>query len=269
MAYSYLKKIKPVQILAFNINLETVQHKALNAINNYYLKYIPDNRPAFHDIAETCPELLAFDTNYETIKEELESIISRPDKIPKYAEIDEVQAYISGEIYNDTIKENEAWKVFMLYLMGQTLNENQSLCRKTSKILNSIPNLFQAFFSVLEGGKSILSHKGPYLGYLRYHIGMIVPKNDPPTLLVDGIPYTWSEGNSVMFDDTLEHEVINNCSERRVILIVDILRPLPLVPHCINWLITRLIIKNIYARKLLKNLNKFKNQSMAMKTIAR
>jgi aspartyl/asparaginyl beta-hydroxylase (cupin superfamily) len=36
--------------------------------------------------------------------------------------------------------------------------------------------LFQAFFSILDGGKSIPRHAAPYRGYLRYHLGLKVPK---------------------------------------------------------------------------------------------
>ena len=47
-------------------------------------------------------------------------------------------------------------------------------------LVAGIPNLFQAFFSILEPGKSIPAHEGPYCGYLRYHLGLIVPEESPP-----------------------------------------------------------------------------------------
>ncbi|MEL7148503.1 MAG: aspartyl/asparaginyl beta-hydroxylase domain-containing protein, partial [Bacteroidota bacterium] len=142
----------------------------------------------------------------------------------------------------------------------KNLRENQTQCPETTRILKQVPNLFQAFFSVLEGGKSILSHHGPYMGYLRYHLGLIVPENDPPSIKILDEVYTWQEGESMIFDDTLKHEVINYSTDIRVVLIVDILRPMPLIPHLINWFTTRFLIKNVYGKTVIKNLNSFKRK---------
>jgi len=236
----------------------SVEHRFLKIINNYFIKYTKgENRPVFYDEKETCPELLEFDANFQIIQNELKEILYRKNNIPKYYEIDEIQTYISGHIKEDV---NDSWRVFMLYLMGKNLKENQLKCPETTKILKKIPNLFQAFFSVLEGGKSILSHEGPFLGYIRYHIGAITPKNNPPYIKILDETHTWEEGKSMIFDDTLRHEVINNSDDIRVVLIVDILRPMPFVPHVVNWLVTLILIKNIYGRKLVNNLNKFKKR---------
>ena len=37
----------------------------------------------------------------------------------------------------------------------------------------------------------------------------------------------WEEGKSMIFDDTFNHEVWNDTDETRVVLFVDVLRPLP------------------------------------------
>jgi aspartyl/asparaginyl beta-hydroxylase (cupin superfamily) len=55
-----------------------------------------------------------------------------------------------------------------------------------------------------------------------------VPAEKPPQLRVRGEPYTWREGESVLFDDSHDHEVINSSDGPRVVLIVDIPRPMPL-----------------------------------------
>ena len=41
--------------------------------------------------------------------------------------------------------------------------------------LRQVPNLLGAFFSILDPGKSIPAHDGPYTGYLRYHLALKVP----------------------------------------------------------------------------------------------
>ena len=44
----------------------------------------------------------------------------------------------------------------------------------------------------------------------------------------------WKEGEAFIFDDSWEHEVTNRSPELRVILAVDILRPLPWLPQTLN-----------------------------------
>jgi aspartyl/asparaginyl beta-hydroxylase (cupin superfamily) len=46
--------------------------------------------------------------------------------------------------------------------------------------------------------------------------------------------HTWREGESLLFDDSWNHEVVNESDGIRVILIVDILRPMP---SPVQWLI--------------------------------
>jgi aspartyl/asparaginyl beta-hydroxylase (cupin superfamily) len=85
----------------------------------------------------------------------------------------------------------------------------------------------QAFFSILEPGKVVPAHNGPFFGFLRYHLGMVVPTDKPPSIRVRDQVYTWKERESVMFDDSWNHEVMNESEQYRVVLCVDVLRPMP------------------------------------------
>lgn len=70
----------------------------------------------------------------------------------------------------------------------------------------------------------------PHVGYnramLRYHLGLIVPKNRDRCFIgiADETPYAWAPGGSVLFDDTRVHYVRNDTPEARVVLFVDIER---------------------------------------------
>ena len=114
-----------------------------------------------------------------------------------------------------------------------------------------MPGVLQAFFSVLEPGKSIPLHDGPYIGYLRYHLGVHVPKEDPPMIRVADHPYVWKDGESVLLDDSWPHEVINHSREPRVVLIVDLPRPLPLVPRLVNAALLWGLAGPAYASKVI------------------
>lgn len=136
----------------------------------------------------------------------------------------------------------------MLEILGYRLEHNRQRCPKTCAALNKVPGFVQAFFSVLEPGKSIPLHQGPYFGYLRYHLAVMVPQENPPSIIVAGQPYTWQEGRGMMFDDTWPHKVENNSNGLRVVLIVDIRRPLPTVADRVNRVVLRLAFKPFYAR---------------------
>jgi aspartate beta-hydroxylase/beta-hydroxylase len=124
------------------------------------------------------------------------------------------------------------------------------LCPQTARLLDGIPNLVQAFFSVLDPGKSIPLHEGPYYGYLRYHLALRVPKADPPCIIVNAQKHVWKEGEAVLFDDSWPHEVVNHSAERRIVLIVDVMRRLPWLPHLLNRFVTDTIGRMTYGKKV-------------------
>ena len=205
-------------------------------------------RPVFFSVEETFPELLELEQNFDVIRQELEGILPERDGVPSYHELDPMQARISGSNNPDA-----RWKVFLLYAMGEKPAENRERCPRTSELLDKVPNVTQAFFSILEGGKSVPAHCGPYRGFLRYHLALKVPKQDIPRMRVKDQWVSWREGEGFLFDDTWEHEVINNSQQIRVVLLVDVQRPLRRVLGLVNrgifW-----VLRYVYARKMIRKL---------------
>ena len=205
-------------------------------------------RPVFFDIDATRPELRVFDRNFAAIREEVLGILPRKQGLPSYHELDAAQYNISARVDPE-----KSWKIFYLWAMGETPEANAALCPNTTSLLSDIPGLFQAFFSILEAGKSIPAHEGPYRGYLRYHLGLVVPEQDPPTIRIKDQHYTWREGEGILFDDSWDHEVINHCPHDRVILIVDVRRPMPLPFDAMNRF-AQLVMRQVYGKEILKKL---------------
>ncbi len=115
---------------------------------------------------------------------------------------------------------DKAWNVFGFYVMGNRLNGNCALCPKTAEVLEQVPGLTTAGFSVLEAGTHIRPHVGYSDKVLRSHLGLITPGNCG--LRVGEQTYAWKEGEVIVFDDTVEHEAWNsNDSETRVVLLLD------------------------------------------------
>jgi len=201
-------------------------------------------RPVFFDIDRTFPALRDVQRAYPEIRDELLAILPMRQQIPRYHELDEAQRKISAEA--DGAK---SWRVYMLYVMGLRPEQNRARCLKTCAVLDRVPNLFQAYFSILEPGKSIPAHHAAYRGYLRFHLGLKVPAERPPTIRVRDRFYTWKEGDAVLFDDSWEHEVTNQAQEVRVVLVADVMRPTPWLPHAVNSLIIRGFLAD-YRRKV-------------------
>jgi aspartyl/asparaginyl beta-hydroxylase (cupin superfamily) len=176
------------------INYESL----LIPLNRFYDLHIGGlRRPVFFDIGATRPELLELDRNYPVIREELLGILPDKGSIPRYHELDEMQYNISARVAPE-----KDWKVYPLDIMGVRPPAFCGRCPRTTALLDKIPGLFEAFFSILEGGKSIPAHEGPYRGYLRYHLGLVVPDKSPPSIRLKDQRYIWKEGESVMFDDS-------------------------------------------------------------------
>jgi aspartyl/asparaginyl beta-hydroxylase (cupin superfamily) len=200
-------------------------------------------RPVFYDIDEVRPELAGLRRQFPAIRRELLSLLDGTEA-PRCHEVDRMQTYISATTDKD-------WRVFYLYLIGEKPEANRARCPVTCAALDRVPGVFQALFSILDPGKSIPSHEGPYRGYLRYHLGLIVPEQDPPQIRIKDQIYTWREGEDVLFDDTWEHEVTNHSTGRRVVLIVDIRRPMPLPLTALNRFV-ELIMRMVYGKQVVK-----------------
>lgn len=204
-----------------------------------------DNRPVFWDTDVVCPELHRLEEVFPQIRAEADALLAERADMPSYHEINEPATEISAGTKG-------RWNVFMLELLGHRMRENLARCPQTARVLAGIPRRIQAFFSVLDPGKSIPLHEGPYLGYLRYHLGVRVPAENPPLIRVAGRPYVWKEGEGAIFDDSWPHEVENRSSEPRVVLIVDVRRPLPLVPDLVNRAVLYGVAAPLYGRVVIK-----------------
>jgi aspartyl/asparaginyl beta-hydroxylase (cupin superfamily) len=120
-----------------------------------------------------------------------------------------------------------------------------------------------AMFSILSPGKKILPHHGPYNGVLRYHLGLIIPKDaNNCFIMINNNKYTWSEGKDILFDDTYTHHVENNTNETRVVLFLDICRPFDnIIIDLMNKLLLYFIRFNTTVDTIVKNTNNYDNDN--------
>ena len=118
------------------------------------------------------------------------------------------------------------WKRFYLKWYGDAHPSAQRLCPRTTALLREIPGVSAAMFATLPPGAVLNPHKDPYAGSLRYHLGLVTPNDDRCQIVVDGQPYSWRDGEGVIFDETYIHRAENGTDVERLILFCDVARPM-------------------------------------------
>ena len=185
------------------------------------------------------------EADWKVMRTELDRLLEAPERIPNFQDI-------SRDQYN--ISRDDKWKSWFLYGYGYKMENNCKACPETTRILESIPGMFTAFFSVLAPGKHIPLHRGPYRGLLRCHLALIVPEPRQDCWIeVGGETSTWEEGRCIVFDDTYRHRVENNTGDRRVVLFIDIKRPLGFPGSLLNRVVLFLIRLSPYIQDARRN----------------
>jgi ornithine lipid ester-linked acyl 2-hydroxylase len=194
---------------------------------------------------ERFPWVEQVERNWETIREELLGVLEDREALPNFQDISKDQIEITDD---------DRWKTFFLYGYGFQADVGVEMCPRTAALMREIPGMTTAMLSILSPRKHILDHRGPYKGVLRYHLGLIVPSEAERCRIRVGEEFRhWEEGQSMIFDDTFNHEVWNDTDETRVVLFVDVLRPLPFPESLINRLIVKAIAISPFVQDAKRN----------------
>jgi aspartyl/asparaginyl beta-hydroxylase (cupin superfamily) len=207
-----------------------------------------DRAPAFiDDYHQAYPGLAELEAGYADVRRECESLLGLRHRMVDVERM--AGKYTSGGIHAI------AWKAFM-FKSYRFIEPNCAFAPRTAALLRNVPGLYTAFFSILEGGQYITPHWGYWKGFLRYHLGVIIPNNNADhsswlrvnpnaadnaqhdvSLIERGEKYHWKEGQGVMFDDTFLHDAKNATSDVRVILWLDIRRNMPAYLQALNTVV--------------------------------
>ena len=118
------------------------------------------------------------------------------------------------------------WKRFYLKWYDNPLPSARALCPRTVDLVQSVPTIHGAMFALLPPGGRLVTHRDPYAGSLRYHLGLVTPNSETCRIFIDGEPYVWKDGEDVLFDETYIHYAENKSDATRLILFCDVERPL-------------------------------------------
>ncbi len=157
----------------------------------------------------------------------------------------------------DAITQGDNWRSYMLMIYGHVFKEHMERCPVTSGLILQEPRVSSAMFSILAPGASLRPHRGPYKGVLRYHLALIVPGDGSECeLMVGDVRRNWVEGGSLLFDDTFLHAAHNRSRSPRVVLFIDLIRPLPFPLDRLNRSLFSAIARSAFIQNVLREASK-------------
>ncbi|KRB23488.1 MULTISPECIES: aspartyl/asparaginyl beta-hydroxylase domain-containing protein [Mesorhizobium] len=195
--------------------------------------------PAILDTAIEFPNAAKFIDAWREIRGEAMGV--HLGKVPRFHDIMPEQAEISA---NDGLD----WRMFVLKAYDMAVPENLARMPVLSRLLAECPEVKSAAISFLAPRKHIPSHRGPFRGIMRFHLGLVIPRQAdgrPATvMMIDHQEKRISDGEGMLWDDTYPHEVMNNADEARIALLLDVWRP------GMPWdmeVLSRLIVRGVQA----------------------
>jgi beta-hydroxylase len=183
--------------------------------------------------------------HWQAIRDEVTAVALRGQASPSLATISPDHR---------SIAEIDKWRSFFLWGYGYPIDDNLARCPRTRDIVERIPGLNSAFFSILAPGTHIPEHRGVTKGLITCHLGLIVPREGNLRMRVDDRVVRWSEGETLVFDDTYPHEVWNDTDETRVVLLVQFERPLRNPGKWIADLFLRIVRRSAFVQEARANI---------------
>ncbi|MDJ0690768.1 MAG: aspartyl/asparaginyl beta-hydroxylase domain-containing protein [Xenococcaceae cyanobacterium MO_188.B32] len=250
------KKAVEKQINKANSNTALEKQQSMSAIIKILIRVFAKAFSRYSLVANTTfldiqefSWIADLESNWVKIRQELDLILNNIDAIPNFQEI-------SKEQYS--ITQDNLWKTYFFYAYGVKAEKNCERCPETTCLIEKIPGIKTAFFSILLPHKHIPEHRGPYKGVLRYHLGLIIPQPENSCKIRVGNDILhWKEGKSLVFDDTYPHEVWNKSNNIRVVLLIDFVRPMYFPFSLINRFLIQLISWSPFVQDAKKRQNEW------------
>lgn len=121
------------------------------------------------------------------------------------------------------------WRMMVVRGYGIDIKANWERLPTLARLVSECPEVKSATVSFLGPRKHIPPHTGPFPGVLRFHLGLQVPQlsdGRPAAILtINGKDYDFGDGEYLLWDDTVVHELTNHSDEPRTALLLDVWRP--------------------------------------------
>ncbi len=169
-------------------------------------------------------------SHWKQVRSELDALLRHREQLPRFQDISPDQYKISPD---------DRWRTFLFCGFGKRSEQARRLCPQTARLLDRIPGLETAFFSILAPGMHVPRHRGVTKALLRCHLALRVPDAaERCHMSVGDLRCAWREGETLFFDDTTPHEVHNEADQERAVLLIDFARPMRLPGRLASRLLT-------------------------------
>jgi beta-hydroxylase len=161
------------------------------------------------------PWSAALEAGWSDIRAELDALRERGGEVLPLARISPDHKRVARD---------GKWKSFVFEAYGYHVPKNRALCPRTAELLDQVPGLVLAMFSMMDAGTYVPLHKGVSKALINAHLGLDVPPGDC-RIEVGGETRGWENGKLLVLDDTFPHQVWNQTERTRVVLLMQIRRP--------------------------------------------
>jgi beta-hydroxylase len=195
------------------------------------------------------PWIPALEANWTAIRDEAQELLQDRMIAPPVRELSPEHRKIAVD---------DRWRSFFLWAYGVRIDANCARCPETARIVEQVPGLLTAFYSVMLAGAHVPRHTGPTKAIITAHLGLIIPlKRDRCHMQVVDQDVVWEEGKIVVFDDMYPHEVWNDTDEDRIILLLHLKRPLKQPGSALRDFFFSVLRASPFVRDGLKNLERW------------
>lgn len=206
--------------------------KAMQPITNGWIANSSrvGDKPVFdpRDFPRDFPWVANIEAHWEEIRAEAAKVLQDLDTVPPLASISPDHRRIAPA---------GRWRSY--FLIGYRYRDpaNCAACPRTTELVSKIPGLNSAFFSILVPGTHIPPHTGVTKAFLTCHLGIQVPRDaENCRMRVVDEWVGWQDGKALIFDDTFNHEVRNDTDETRIILLIQVRRPVGMLGRIVGGL---------------------------------
>ena len=232
----------------------------LNLIS-FFMSSVYTNPSFLHDYHKLFPSSVE-------IERRADQIVREFNKYNAKTKTECVRKTNPGFKIETTVDDENCWRGVYLKKAGRLDHSMRPFFPTTMALLEDA-QIHNAFFSILDPGVEIPEHVGYYKGYLRYHLGILIPNSDTggvddkAYIVCGGEKYFWKEKKGIVFDDMYSHYVKNPTDQQRVVLYLDVKRRnessvLNAVNDAGIWLIENSVLLQYYLKNQ-HNQTKIKN----------
>ena len=168
-----------------------------------------------------------FEEKFVELKEEIMQLEEGSIPLTR-STFDGENEYIGQDVRTEEDGKEIGWRVFTVCVGPHISEKARTACPTLVRLLEKYSaEVKSCAISILPSHTKIPQHVGYYKGVIRYMLPIKVPVDrENVYICVNKTKIVWEEGKSVMFDDTYPHKVFNRTDEHRIVIYMDIIRPL-------------------------------------------